>query len=166
MVDTKPAFVITSLGNPKETIDACKPLGIKVFCDVIDLEYARKVEALGADMIIAINSRAGGHTGKIPPAELLALLKANVSIPIIAAGICNGKSCTGSLGSRCGRSIGQDFCASEEADVTSTNKHWGYGERYCTNHTIIRSPLTVINTPVQQIGKDAGWFERILIKNK
>ena len=26
-------YIITSLGNPKSTIDACKPKGIKVFCD-------------------------------------------------------------------------------------------------------------------------------------
>ncbi|MBX2963036.1 MAG: nitronate monooxygenase [Cyclobacteriaceae bacterium] len=172
VVDTKPAFVITSLGNPKETIDACKPLGIKVFCDVIDLEYARKVEALGADMIIAINSRAGGHTGKIPPAELLALLKANVSIPIIAAGgIATASHVQEALDQgAAGVSVGTIFIASEEADVTPEYKQAlvDYGEKDIVQTTRLSgSPLTVINTPyVQQIGKDAGWFERILIKNK
>ena len=34
-------FIITSLGSPKKVIDACKPKGIKVFCDVINLEMAK-----------------------------------------------------------------------------------------------------------------------------
>src|SRR5258706_11626629 len=53
--------LITSLGSPRETIEICKPLGIKVFCDVVDLKYAKVVEALGADAVIAVNNRAGGH---------------------------------------------------------------------------------------------------------
>ena len=47
-----PPFTFTnSLGSPKSTIAACKPKGIKVFCDVVNLEYAQKVEALGADAV-------------------------------------------------------------------------------------------------------------------
>ncbi len=66
-LEKKVDFIITSLGNPKEVIDKCKPLGIKVICDVIDLTYALKVEALGADAIIEVNSNAGGHAGNINP---------------------------------------------------------------------------------------------------
>jgi nitronate monooxygenase len=40
--EKKVDFIITSLGNPKEVIDQCKPLGIKVFCDVVNIEYAKK----------------------------------------------------------------------------------------------------------------------------
>lgn len=67
LLELKVAFIITSLGNPKEVIDSCKPLGIKVFCDVVDLAYARKVESLGADALIAVNNRAGGHAGHTSP---------------------------------------------------------------------------------------------------
>ena len=59
-VDKKVDFIITSLGSPEEVIKQCKPAGIKVFCDVVDLKYAQKVEELGADAVIAVNSRAGG----------------------------------------------------------------------------------------------------------
>ena len=34
-IDLKVDFIITSLGNPK-VIDLCKPIGIKIFCDVIE----------------------------------------------------------------------------------------------------------------------------------
>ena len=40
-------YIITSLGNPKSTIEACKNKEIRVFCDVVNLEYAQKVESLG-----------------------------------------------------------------------------------------------------------------------
>ena len=39
-------YIITSLGNPKSTIEACRSKGIKVFCDVVDLEQAKKVSLL------------------------------------------------------------------------------------------------------------------------
>ena len=44
LMEEKIAYIITSLGNPKEVIEKCKPLGIKVFCDVVDLNYALKVQ--------------------------------------------------------------------------------------------------------------------------
>ena len=86
LLELKVDYIITSLGSPKEVIDQCKPLGIKVFCDVIDLAYAKKVEQMGADALIAVNSRAGGHAGNIKPRELITLLKENCSLPIISAG--------------------------------------------------------------------------------
>jgi len=172
VAELKPAFVITSLGNPKETIEVCKPLGIKVFCDVIDLQYAKKVEALGADMVIAINSRAGGHTGKIPPQELLELLKANISIPIISAGgIATSLQVQEALSmGAAGVSVGTIFIASDEADVTPEYKQAlvDYGEKDIVQTTKLSgSALTVINTPyVQQIGTKANWLERLMLKNK
>src|SRR5687768_15703802 len=65
LLEARVGYVITSLGNPKEVIEKCKPLGIKVFCDVVDLTYAQKVERLGADAVIAVNSMAGGHAGNL-----------------------------------------------------------------------------------------------------
>ncbi|HTF30326.1 MAG TPA: nitronate monooxygenase, partial [Flavitalea sp.] len=44
LLELKVDYIITSLGNPREVIEKCQPLGIKVFCDVVDLAYAKKVE--------------------------------------------------------------------------------------------------------------------------
>ncbi len=85
-IEFKVPFIITSLGSPESTIKACKPHGIKVFCDVIDLDYAKKVEAMGADAIIAVNNEAGGHAGKISPEVLITTLVKNCKIPVISAG--------------------------------------------------------------------------------
>lgn len=79
-------FIITSLGSPRLVIEACKPKGIKVFCDVVDVEYAIKVQELGADAIIAVNSEAGGHAGPLSYKELIPLLVEKCLIPIISAG--------------------------------------------------------------------------------
>jgi nitronate monooxygenase len=172
VLDLKPAFVLTSLGSPKEVIDKCKPLGIKVFCDVIDLPHAKKVEALGADMVIAINNRAGGHTGKIPPRELFDLLQKNISIPIISAGgVATSKDVKETLSwGAAGVSVGTIFIASDEADVSPEYKQAmvDYGEKDIVQTTKLSgSPLTIINTPyVQQIGTKASWLEKVMNRNK
>jgi len=73
-------YIITSLGSPEAVIKRCKPLGIKVFCDVVNLEYAKKVEALGADALIAVGREAGGHCGPWPNKVLLVALE---KVPIL-----------------------------------------------------------------------------------
>ncbi len=165
-------FIITSLGNPKEVIEQCKPKGIKVFCDVVDLAYARKVEALGADAVIAVNNRAGGHAGKLAPAELIRLLKANLHIPIISAGgIATGRDIRQTMDwGAAGVSVGTIFIASEESPVKMEYKQacidYGASDIVLTTK-MSGSPLTVINTPyVQQLGTKASWLERLILTNK
>ncbi len=172
LVDLRVDFIITSLGNPKEVIDQCKPLGIKVFCDVVDLSYAQKVESLGADAIIAVNSRAGGHSGNISPNELVTLLTKNCGIPVISAGgIACGKDLKDVMDwGAAGASVGTIFIACEEADISPEYKKAmvDYGEKDIVMSTKLSgSALTVINTPyVQQMGTKANFLERILNKNK
>jgi len=85
-IELKVDFIITSLGNPKQVIKLCQSNAIKVFCDVIDENYAKKVEKLGADAIVAVNKDAGGHAGNMNSKELISRIKAICSIPIISAG--------------------------------------------------------------------------------
>ncbi len=172
LVELKVAFIITSLGNPKEVIDMCKPLGIKVFCDVVDLEYAKKVESLGADALIAVNNRAGGHAGNTSPEQLITMLKANCSIPVISAGgIATGQDVKQAMGwGASGVSVGTIFIACDEADITAEYKQAmvDYGEKDIVRTTKLSgSALTVINTPyVQQLGTKANFLERMLNQNK
>ena len=79
-------FIITSLGSPKSTIESAHKVGIKVFCDVVDLAMSKKVDGLGGDAIIAVNNEAGGHRGDLSPEELIKLINENCSIPVISAG--------------------------------------------------------------------------------
>ena len=55
--EEKVDFIITSLGSPEETINQAHKAGVLVFCDVTDVKYAKKVEALGADAVIAVKKR-------------------------------------------------------------------------------------------------------------
>jgi nitronate monooxygenase len=172
LVEKKVAFIITSLGNPKEVIAQCKPAGIKVFCDVVDLAYAKKVEELGADAVIAVNSEAGGHAGNIKPQELIMMLKANLNIPIISAGgIAKAEHLNEVMRwGAAGVSVGTIFIASEEAPVTPDYKQAmiDYGAKDIVRTTKLSgSALTVINTPyVQELGTEANWLERLMNKNK
>lgn len=172
LLEKNVAFIITSLGNPKEVIERCRPLGIKVFCDVIDLEYAKKVEALGADAVIAVNSQAGGHAGNIEPQALVTLLNENTSLPIISAGgVGKGEHVRDALQwGAAGVSVGTIFIASQEAPVSAEYKQAiiEYGAKDIVRTTKLSgSALTVINTPyVKQLGTEANWLERLMNKNK
>lgn len=172
LLELKVAFIITSLGNPKEVIEKCKPLGIKVFCDVVDLTYAKKVEALGADAVIAVNNRAGGHAGNVSPKDLITVLKENCSIPVISAGgIATGQDLKQVMDwGAAGASVGTIFIACDEADISQEYKQAmvDYGEKDIVMTTKLSgSALTVINTPyVQQLGTKANWLEWILNNNK
>ncbi len=165
-------FIITSLGNPKEVIEQCKSKGIKVFCDVTDLDYALKVEALGADAVIAVNSEAGGHAGNNSAEELIPLLKKNLKIPIISAGgVATGQQLKHvlNLGAEAA-SIGTIFIASNESPVSDDYKKAliQYGAKDIVKTTKLSgSSLTVINTPyVQQLGTKASFWEGLMLKNK
>jgi nitronate monooxygenase len=172
LLETKVAFIITSLGNPREVIEACRPRGIHVFCDVVALAYAKKVEALGADAVIAVNNRAGGHSGKLAPAELISMLKNNCSIPVISAGgVAHGSDIRDAMAlGAAGVSVGTIFIACHEADISPEYKQAmvDYGEKdIVMTNKLSGSPLTVINTPyVQQLGTKANLLEWILNRNK
>lgn len=170
--EEKVDFIITSLGSPEETIKQAHKVGTKVFCDVTDVKYAKKVESLGADAVIAVCKEAGGHAGNISFKELIPLLKKECSIPVISAGgIGTGKGIKQmiDLGAE-GVSMGTIFIASNEAGVSDEYK------QACIDYTakdIVMStklsgtPCTVINTPyVQKVGTDQNWLEKLLNKNK
>lgn len=171
-LDYQVDYIITSLGNPKSIIDSCRPEGIKVFCDVIDEVYAKKVENLGADGLIAVNSRAGGHSGPMPVNELISLLKRTCSLPIISAGgIGTGAGVYDVLEQgACGLSIGTIFIACEEAEITPDYKQAivDYGEMDIVHTTKLSgTPCTVINTDyVKQAGTDQNWIEKVLNSNR
>lgn len=172
-VDMKVDFIITSLGSPEEVINACKPYGIKVFCDVVDVAYAKKVEALGADAVIAVNKEAGGHAGPMLSTELIPLLKQNVAIPVISAGgVGDGAGIWKRIhqDGAIGVSMGSIFIATPEAPVSQEYKQAcvDYGAKDIVLTTKISgSPCTVINTPyVQKVGTQQNWFEKLLSGNK
>lgn len=165
-------FFITSLGSPEETIKKAKEFNIKVFCDVTDLNFALKVEKLGADAVIAVCKEAGGHAGPTSYKDLIPQLKKELKIPVFSAGeIGTGRGIKEmlELGSD-GVSMGSIFIATTEAPVSDDYKKAcvTYGAKDIVLTTKLSgTPCTVINTPyVQKVGTSQNWFERILNKNK
>lgn len=170
--EEKIAFIITSLGSPKETIEIAHQNGVLVFCDVTDVNYAKKVESLGADAIIAVNNLAGGHAGTLSFDSLLPELISNCSIPIISAGgIGNNSELKTILNfGVAGVSIGSIFIASEEAEVSEEYKNAcvQYSDKDIVLSTKLSgTPCTVIKTPyVEKIGVHQNCVERFLNSNK
>lgn len=170
--EEKISFIITSLGSPEETIIEAHKAGVKVFCDVTNTKYAKKVEDLGADAVIAVNKEAGGHAGNLSYKELIPQLLQTVSIPVISAGgVGTGKGIKDMLDlGAAGISMGSVFIASTEAPVSQEYKQAcvDYGSKDIVMTTKLSgTPCSVIKTPyVEKIGTEQNWLEKILNKNK
>lgn len=172
LCEEKVDFIITSLGSPEETIKQAHKVGIKVFCDVTDLAFAKKVESLGADALIAVNNLAGGHRGNHGPEELIKELNLNTTLPIISAGgVSTKKELDKMLAyGAVGVSVGSPFIASFESGVSQEYKQAcvDYGAKdIVLTEKISGTPCTVINTPyVKKVGTKQTWLEQTLNKNK
>jgi len=172
ITELKVDYIITSLGSPQETINKCKPLGIKVFCDVVNVDYAQKVEAMGADALVAVNNRAGGHLGHLSQEELITNLKNNSNLPVISAGgISNFENVKEAMNlGACGVQVGTIFLASKEAALSKDYQDAliQYGEKdIVTTTKLSGTKCTVINTPyVQSIGTKENLLEKIINRNK
>lgn len=172
LCEEKVDFIITSLGSPEETIRQAHKAGIKVFCDVTDLAFAKKVESLGADALIAVNNEAGGHRGNLSAEQLIKELNENTLLPVISAGGVSNKTSLDKMLSygAVGVSVGSPFIASFESGVSQEYKQacvdFGAKDIVLTEK-ISGTPCTVINTAyVQKVGTKQSWIERTLNKNK
>ena len=172
LCEEKVDFIITSLGSPEETIRMAHKVGIKVFCDVTDLSFAKKVESLGADALIAVNNLAGGHRGNLGPETLIKELDSKTTLPVISAGGVSTKQDLDKMLSygAVGVSVGSPFIASVESGVSEEYKQAcvDYGAKdIVLTEKISGTPCTVINTPyVQKVGTKQSWIESTLSKNK
>lgn len=171
-VEKKVPFYITSLGSPKEVIQQAHTYGAKVFCDVTNIEHAKKCYDLGCDGFIAVGQGAGGHAGPNSLQILIpALQQAFPDTPVIAAGgIGNGAGILSMLTlGAAGVSVGTRFIASSEAAVSDAYKNAivdSKMEDIVLTEKISGTPCTIINTPyAKKIGYRQNWLERALSNN-
>lgn len=164
-------LVVTSLGSPKETIRRMHEVGCKVFCDVTTLDYAKKVEDLGADGVVAVSSGAGGHAGPISPLVLIPYLKKHLKIPVVAAGgVATGEQIAAAmlLGASAVQ-IGTRFIATTEANVDQSYKDAilnAEPEDIVLTYKISGTPAAVIRTPyIMKQGLTLNPLEAFLHKN-
>jgi nitronate monooxygenase len=171
-VEKKVPFYITSLGNPKVVIELAHSYGAKVFCDVTNIEHAKKCNDLGCDGFIAVGQGAGGHAGPNTLQVLIPSLHHHFpdKIVIAAGGIANGEGILSmlSLGAS-GVSVGTRFIASIEAGVSNDYKNAIVTSRMqdiVLTEKISGTPCTIINTPfAKKIGYRQNWFEKLLSNN-
>ncbi len=171
-VENKVPVIITSLGNPEETIRKVHNYGGKVFCDVTNVEHAAKCFKAGCDGFVAVGQGAGGHAGPFPLILLIETLKNNFPNKSIlaAGGIANGRALLSVLAAGASAGYcGTRFIASTEAGVSVDYKkaivESGMEDIVMTDR-ISGTPCTIINTDfAKKIGTKQNWFERLLSKN-
>lgn len=172
-VEKKVPFYITSLGNPKEVIEKAHSYGAKVFCDVTNLEHAKKCYDLGCDGFIAVGQGAGGHAGPNVLHVLVTTLKQHFpeKMVIAAGGIANGASIVSMIAvGAAGVSVGTRFIATEEASVNQAYKEAVVNAKMSDivlTTKISGTPCTIIDTPyAKKIGYKQNFLERFLSNNK
>jgi len=171
-VEKKVPFYITSLGSPKQVIEQAHSYGAKVFCDVTNIEHAKKCNDLGCDGFIAVGQGAGGHAGPNTLQVLVPSLHKHFpdKIVISAGGIANGAGIVSMLAlGAAGVSVGTRFIASTEATVSNEYKNAIVSSKMndiVLTEKISGTPCTIINTPfAKKIGYKQNWFERMLSNN-
>ncbi len=115
--------VTTGAGNPGKYMSALQDRGIKVLPIAPSVALAKRLESIGADVIIGEGMEAGGHVGDLTTMVLVPQLVDALSIPVVAAGgIADGRGIAAAfaLGAE-GAQLGTRFmCATEctiHADV-------------------------------------------------
>lgn len=119
VIEEKVDVVTTGAGSPGKFIDGWKAAGIVVIPVVASVAYAKRMENLGADAVVAEGTEAGGHIGDLTTMVLVPQIVDAISIPVIAAGgIADGRGVSAAmmLGAE-GVQVGTRFLVSNECNI-------------------------------------------------
>lgn len=106
----------TGAGSPVMYMAMWKEAGIKVIPVVASVALALKMQAAGADAVVAEGAESGGHIGELNTMPLVPQVVDALDIPVIAAGgICDGRGAAAAfmLGADAVQ-VGTRFLAAEE----------------------------------------------------
>jgi enoyl-[acyl-carrier protein] reductase II len=112
-------ILTTGAGSPAQYMQMWKEAGIKVIPVVASVALALKMQAAGADAIVAEGAESGGHVGELHTMPLIPQIVDAVDIPVIAAGgICDGRGAAAAfmLGADAIQ-VGTRFLSAEECNV-------------------------------------------------
>ena len=112
-------ILTTGAGSPAQYMPMWKEAGIKVIPVVASVALALKMQAAGADAVVAEGAESGGHVGELHTMPLIPQVVDAVDIPVIAAGgICDGRGAAAAfmLGADAIQ-VGTRFLSAEECTV-------------------------------------------------
>jgi nitronate monooxygenase len=120
-IEQAPAAIMLSFGDPAPFTDAIRAAGIPLIVQVTDLTEARHALDVGADIVVAQGSEAGGHGGGRATLPFVpAVVDIAGSVPVLAAGgIGDGRGLAAALVlGAAGAVIGTRFEATHEALIS------------------------------------------------
>ena len=161
-------FFVTSLGKPDWVAERVHAAGGLVYHDVTELKWARIGLDNGADGLICVNNRAGGHAGHKSMGELYTELH-ELGAPLV---------CAGGIGESGGFwqaldlgyaacQLGTRFIASHECRASDTYKQAVVDAQetdIVLSEKITGVPVAVINSDfIRHSGTRLGWFSRWML---
>jgi nitronate monooxygenase len=164
-------FFVTSLGNPRWVCKRVHAAGGVVYHDVTERKWAQKGRDAGADGLIGVNRRAGGHAGPLT-AEALLEQVADLGLPVVCAGGIgdpDGFAAALRLG-YAGAQLGTRFIATPECRASDAYKQAILAadeQDIVWSERITGVPVAVINTPyIQRMGLKAGPLARWMLRGR
>jgi nitronate monooxygenase len=164
-------FFVTSLGKPDWVAERVHSVGGLVYHDVTELKWAQIGLDNGADGLICVNRRAGGHAGQKSMQQLYEELLALGAPLVCAGGVGDGEELWQALDqgyAAC--QLGTRFIASEECRASAVYKQAileADEEDIVLSERVTGIPVSVINTDfIQRSGTRMGGFSRWMLSGK
>jgi len=161
-------FFVTSLGKPDWVAERVHAVGGLVYHDVTELKWAKIGLDNGADGLICVNNRAGGHAGEKGVQHLYDELQ-QLDVPLV---------CAGGIGDASGFSqaldigyaacqLGTRFIASQECLASGVYKQailQANESDIVLSERITGIPVSVINTDyIKRAGLKSGWLAKWML---
>lgn len=164
-------FFVTSLGKPDWVAERVHAFGGLVYHDVTELKWAEIGLDSGADGLICVNNRAGGHAGEKSSLALYDSLQ-SLDVPLVCAGgIGDSEGLQEALNigySAC--QLGTRFIASEECQASQVYKQAiidADESDIVLSERITGVPVSVINTDyIRRSGLKSGALARWMLSGK
>ena len=164
-------FFVTSLGKPDWVARRVHAAGGLVYHDVTELKWAKIGLDNGADGLICVNNRAGGHAGE-KGIQLLFDELQHLDVPLVCAGgVGNSSGFQQALDigyAAC--QLGTRFIASKECLASSVYKQAILDAKesdIVLSERITGIPVSVINTSyIKRRGLKSGWLAKWMLAGK
>ncbi|MFD0361429.1 NAD(P)H-dependent flavin oxidoreductase [Nocardia sp. GCM10030253] len=122
VIERRPQAIMLSFGDPAPYAAAIRDAGIRLLVQVTDMDEAARALDVGADVVIAQGSEAGGHCGHRATLPFVpSVVDLAASTPVLAAGgIADGRGLAAALTlGAAGALIGTRFEATHEALISA-----------------------------------------------